>query len=210
MTKKVKNGLNKVVKVMVFSDFFLNAGWGLISPILAIFIIQSINGGNAMVAGIAVGIYWIAKSILQIPIANYLDKHSGEKDDYLALIIGTVISALSPIIFIFASEPWHMYVGQLVHAVGMAMAIPSWSGIFTRHIVKHREALSWSLDSSSIGIGAGLAGIAGGILVNYVGFTPLFIVLIIFNLIAAFLLLLMMKDILPRMTDDRIFPFPKS
>jgi len=64
--------INKVVKILVLSDFVLLFGWGLIAPILAIFITQQIQGGDAKVAGIAVGIYWLLKSIVQIPIGSRL------------------------------------------------------------------------------------------------------------------------------------------
>jgi len=51
--------INKVIKVLVLSDLALLFGWGLITPILAIFITESIKGGDARVAGVAVGIYWL-------------------------------------------------------------------------------------------------------------------------------------------------------
>ena len=74
--------VNKVIKIMVFSDLFLSSGWGLIAPILAIYIIKNIKGGDVEVAGIAIGIYWLVKSILQIPIARYLDKIMGKKTTF--------------------------------------------------------------------------------------------------------------------------------
>ncbi len=202
--------INKVVKVMVFSDLFLNSGWGLISPILAIYILGNIKGGDIRVAGIAMGTYWLGKSVLQIPIARYLDKNHGEKDDYYALIGGTLLASLTPIGFIFAALPWHMYIFQGIHALGMAMAIPSWSAIFTRHIEKEKEAFCWSLDSSSIGLGAGVAAILGGTIAEIFGFIPLFIGVSIFGIVATLLFLLIGKDMLPKVPTERVFPMPKS
>lgn len=199
--------INKVVKILVFSDLVLLFGWGLITPILAIFIVESIKGGDAKVAGIAIGIYWLAKSILQIPIANFLDKHIGEKDDYYFLIGGTLLASLVPLGFIFASLPWHMYGLQLIQALGMAAALPAWCAIFTRHIDKGREAQSWALDSSALGIGAGIAGIVGGTIAEAFGFTPLFIGVAIFGVIAAFLCILIRKELLPR---KKVILIPKS
>lgn len=210
MAKRLKGRINKVIKVLVFSDLFLNAGWGLIGPILAIFIINNIQGGNLRVVGISVGIYLLAKSFLQIPIANYLDINHGEKDDYLAMFLGTLLTAITPIIFIFATMPWHIYVAQGIHALGMAMAIPSWYAIFGRHITKKREALCWSLDSSAIGLGAGISGIVGGSLAQSFGFVPLFVTVSVFSFIAAFLFLFISKDLLPKVPQKRIFPVPKS
>ncbi len=209
MARAKQRGLNRVIKTMVFSDLFLNAGWGLINPILAVFILKNIEGGTVAVAGMAMGIYWLGKSFLQVPIAQYLDINHGEKDDYLALFIGTLLSAVSPIVFIFATMPWHIYVAQGIHALGMAMAVPSWYAIFGRHLTKKKEALCWGLDSSAIGLGGGLAGIIGGFLAQKVGFFPLFIALAFFNLTAALLFLLIAKDILPKVSEKRVFPMPK-
>ncbi len=210
MATGIRRRINKVIKVLVFSDLFLNAGWGLISPILAVFIIGNIKGGSVEVAGMAVGIYLLAKSFLQIPIANYLDMNHGEKDDYLAMFLGTILAAITPIIFIFSTLPWHIYVAQGIHALGMAMAVPSWYAIFGRHITKRREALCWGLDSTSIGLGAGLSGIVGGFLAESFGFIPLFIGVSVLSFVAAFLFLLIAKDILPKVPQNGIFPMPKS
>jgi len=49
--------LNKIVKKLVLTDFIFLFGWGLVSPILAIFIVDNIRGGDAGVVGIAVGIF---------------------------------------------------------------------------------------------------------------------------------------------------------
>lgn len=198
--------INKVIKVLVASDLVLLFGWGLISPILAIFIAKNIQGGNVEVAGAAVGIYWLSKSIFQIPIANILDKKKGEKDDYYALIGGTFVASLTPLGFIFAKTPIHIYLLQLIHALAMAFAIPSWSAIFTRHIDRGREALSWSLDSSALGIGSGIAGILGGMIAGVFGFTPLFVGVAVFGILASALLLLISQDIIPK---GKVFPLPK-
>lgn len=202
----ILKSINKVIKVLIVSDFFLMAGWGLIIPILAIFIVDKIQGGDATVAGIAIGIYWVLKSLIQIPIGRYLDKTSGEKDDYYFLIIGTGLASLTPLGFIFATLPWHIYLLQGIHALGMAMAIPSWGGVFTRHIDKGKEAMTWGMESSSLGLGIGIAGIIGGIVAKTFGFTPLFIGVSVLGLIATFLFFLIAKDLLPK---EKIFPVLK-
>ncbi|PIP73254.1 MAG: hypothetical protein COW88_02580 [Candidatus Lloydbacteria bacterium CG22_combo_CG10-13_8_21_14_all_47_15] len=189
--------INKVVKVLILSDFFLLSAWGLISPILAIFVIENIQGGNAEVVGIAIGIYWILKSIVQFPIGKFLDRNHGERDDYYFLIFGTFLAGLVPLGFLVVSLPWHIYVLQAVHAFAMAMAIPSWGGIFVRHIDKGKEAMTWGLDSSSIGIGAGIAGIIGGFVAEVFGFTPLFITVSALSIVAALLFVLIKNDVLP-------------
>ena len=199
--------INKVIKVLILSDFFLFSGWGLIAPILAIFIIEQIQGGDVKVAGIAVGIYWLFKSLIQIPIGKYLDRNHGEKDDYYFMIFGTFLASLTPLGFIFATLPWHVYGLQILHALGMGMSIPAWGGIFVRHMDKGKEAMTWGIESSSLGIGAGAAGILGGIIAKTFGFVPLFIGVSVLGIISALLFFLIKKDIIPK---DKVFPIPKS
>ena len=198
--------INKVIKVLILSDFVLMAGWGLIIPILAIFVVDKIEGGDASVVGIAIGIYWVLKSLIQIPIGKFLDRTTGEKDDYYFLIFGTGLASLVPIGFIFATLPWHMYALQGIHALGMALAIPSWGGVFIRHIDKGKEAMTWGIESSSLGIGIGIAGIVGGIVAKSFGFTPLFIGVSVLGIIATLLFLLIAKDLIPK---EKIFPVLK-
>jgi predicted MFS family arabinose efflux permease len=201
--------VNKIVKVLILSDLFLNLGWGLLSPIFALFILQNITIGNpekaAEVAGLAALFYWISKSFIEIPIGRFLDKHDGEKDDFWFMLLGEVLITLVPIGYLFSSYPWQIYLCQILHAVGMAMALPSWLAIFTRHIDKGKEAFEWSMETTSIGIGAGIAGGLGGILVAILGFKGLFFLVSGLNLFAA-LLLLLVKNNVSKRGDSFIAP----
>lgn len=201
--------INKVIKILVLSDFTLMFGWGLVAPILAIFITDNIQGGDAKVAGIAVGLYWLLKSIFQIPIGGYLDKNHGEKDDFYFLIGGTLLMGLVPLGFIFATLPWHIYGLQVIHAAGAALALPAWCGIFTRHIGRGKEAQSWAWDSSALGIGAGISGILGGIIASAFGFTPLFIGVSVLGLISTVLFVFIKEDIEPPKKEIILIPKPK-
>lgn len=198
--------INKVIKVLIVSDFFLMAAWGLVTPILAIFVVNQIQGGDASVAGIAIGTYWFLKALVQIPIGRFLDKTAGEKDDYYFVIFGMIVISLVPLGFIFATLPWHVYGLQAIHAIGMAMVIPAWGGIFMRHVDKGKEAMSWGMESSSLSFGTGIAGIVGGIIAKAYGFLPIFIGVSILGLIATFLLFLIAKDLIPK---EKVFPIPK-
>ena len=205
--------INKVIKILITSDFVLNSGWGLLAPVFAIFLVEKIAFGDlvegAKIAGFAALTYWIIKSILQIPIGRYLDKNHGEKDDFWFMVLGTFLTGLTPFGYLISSLPWHIYGCQVLHAIGMAMVVPSWSAIFTRNIDKGKEAFEWGIESTSLGLGAGLSGAIGGILVAIFGFKIIFIAAGILTLISTFLLLWIHKEIAPR---DKLFPyilFPK-
>ncbi len=199
--------INRIIKIFIASDLALNWGWGLLGPVFAIFIVQNITAGSATeaakIAGFATLTYWMVKSSLQIPIGKYLDRNHGEKDDFWFMVIGMFITGLVPFGYLFASLPWHIYICQALHAIGMSLVVPSLSAIFTRHIDKGKEAFEWGTRSTVVGYAIGISGAIGGILVAFLGFKIIFIMVGIFTMVSTALLLLIHKEISPK---DRLFP----
>ena len=113
--------MNKIIKILIFSDVALLSGFGFVIPIFAIFLVDKIQGGNIEVVGYAAAIYWIVNSLTVIPFARYLDKNRGEKDDLWFVVIGNVLAAISVIGYIFSYLPWHIYLLQAMYALGMGM-----------------------------------------------------------------------------------------
>jgi MFS family permease len=200
--------INKVIKIMIASDIALLTGFGFIAPIFAIFIAQRIIIGDigeaARVAGFAAAIYFVIKSFFMIPFGKYLDKNHGEKDDLYFVIIGNILAAGAVFGYIFSSLPWHIYALGGLYSFGMAMNIPGWTAIFTRHIDKGKEAFEWATRATVIGIGTGISGALGGIIADTLGFNVLFIGVGIFALVSAFLPILIYKDLVPKDRGPRI------
>ncbi len=199
--------INKVIKVLIYSDFVLNSAWGFVAPIFALFVVKNITGGDvakgAEVAGFAALFYWVAKSLLQIPLSKGFDKRTGERDDYWFMFFGLFITGLAPFGFLICSLPWHIYLFQLLHAAGMAMFVPSWNAVFTRHMDTKKAAYEWGMDSTLLGLGIGITGAIGGLIAALIGFEVIFILAGTLTIVSAFILLFIHKKILPR---DRLLP----
>jgi len=187
--------INKVIKVLISSDFLLQSGWGLIGPIFAIFLTKQIQGGDLKMVGFVAATYWVVKSIIQPFIAHRLDRNHGEKDDFIFLVGGMYVANLIPLGYIFSTQPWHIFTLEFIRGVAMACVVPTWAGIFTRHIDKSREAFSWSLESTGIGFAAGLAGAIGAYLASVFGFKIVFVLVSIFGLMSSSLLILIRHQI---------------
>jgi len=190
--------LNRVIKFLILSDVALIAGFGLVSPIFAIFLSDNIKGGGVEIAGFAAAIYWIIESIIVIPAGRYLDRNHGEKDDLWFIIIGNLLAGIAIIGYIYSSLPWHIYALQALYAIGMGMNIPGYSAIFTRHIDKGKEASEWGIRSSSIGFCTGVAGACGGIIVKKFGFDALFVGSAAFVIASSVIPLLVRKNMSPK------------
>lgn len=204
-------GVNKVMRAYIYWDFVMNSAWGLLAPVFAIFILQSITMGSAAesakIIGFASFFYWITKSVLQIPIANFLDKHKGEVDDFWFYVVGTIITAIVPFGYAMSFLPWHIYAFQILHAVGMSMVIPSSYAIFIRHTDENQEAYESALDSTLLGIGTGITGAIGGIMAAYIGFKLIFVLVGVFTLISVFFIFWVKKDMLPK-THHEVHEIP--
>lgn len=188
-------GINKVIKILIASDFLLQSGWGMAGPIFAIFLTNQIEGGSLRMVGFVAAAYWITKSIIQPFIAKYLDKNHGEKDDFRFLVVGMYVANLVPLGYAFSSQPWHIFSLEIIRAMAMACVVPTWAAIFTRHIDKNKEAFSWSLESTGIGFAAGMAGAIGGMIASFLGFQIVFVLVSVFGIAASSTLLLIRKNI---------------
>ena len=190
--------INKVIQILITSDFLLQSGWGLIGPIFAIFLTKQIQGGDLKMVGFVAATYWLTKSIVQPFIAHRLDRKYGEKDDFNFLVVGMYIANLIPLGYAFSSQPWHIFTLEFIRAIAMACVVPTWAAIFTRHIDRGREAFSWSLESTGIGFAAAFAGALGGILTSILGFKIVFVLVSLFGIISSSVLLLIRNQIFPK------------
>ena len=195
---KTKIGINKVIRILITSDFILQSGWGLIGPIFAIFISQQVEGGNLAMVGFVAATYWITKSLVQPFIAYFFDFRKGEKDDLFFLIGGMYVANLIPLGYFFSTQIWQIFLLEFIRGLAMACVVPSWSGIFTRHIDKGWEAFSWSIESTGLGIAFGFAAAFGGIIATILGFKAVFILVSFLGLISSSVLFLIRNKIFPK------------
>lgn len=195
--------INKVIRTLIVSDFLLQIGWGFVGPIFAVFLTRDIQGGDLKMVGLVASAYWVTKSLVQPFLANYLDKNHGEKDDFAFLVFGMYVSSLIPFGYIFSTQPWHIFVLESLRGLAMACVVPTWYGLFTRHVDKGREAFSWSIESTGIGIAAAFSGAAGGIIASKFGFDAVFLLLGSFGLMSSSFLLY----IKPHLFDKDHFDF---
>jgi len=187
--------INKIIKYLVLADIAFWTGWGLITPVFAIYIVENIVGGTALVVGIATAIYWTVRSLLVFPIGTVLDKYDGDRDDYLFLVAGNLVASLVLFGYIFAVLPWHIYLLQFFYGLGLAMSIAGWRSLFTKRIDRGKEASEWAIDDAVISLGCGIAGLISGWIVTVLGFARSFLIAGILGILSVVVLLGLRKEI---------------
>ncbi len=200
--------INHVIKTLVVSDFFINAGFSIFAPIFAVFVTKQILGGSLQVIGFAAALTQIFKVTLQIPVAKYLDRNHGEYDDFYSMVLGSFLISLVPFLYLFASLPIHVYIFSAIYGMGLAFLVPPWYAIFTRHIDKMKENIEWSMDSVAIGIASAGTAALGGILADKVGFQAVFILGGVLAIFGSFQQIRIYKDLKAKVGHGQVKPQP--
>ena len=167
----------------MFSDLFIFTGFGLVSPILAIFVKDNLVGGSIVAAGIASFIYLFVKAIIQLPFSRYTDSHPHLQRNLL--VVGTILMCASSLLYIPATHISTIYLAQFLRGLGAGLAYPCWLSLWSLHLDKHHEGYEWSLYNTVASIGTAVAAAIGGSMVEYIGFKDTFIVVSIITLIGS-------------------------
>ncbi len=177
----------------MFSDIFVLTGFGLIDPILAIYVKEGLNNGSVFGAAVASTIFMLVKSIVQLPFSRYVDKHS---DVHAAqwLLLGTVLISAVPFLYIFSTSVFHIYLAQALHGVGSGLAYSAWLGIWSTHLDEKKESFEWSLYSTLVGFGTSLSAMVGGFISQYIGFRWTFVLVGALSLCGCLLLGILLHE----------------
>jgi len=162
--------MNKTLKLLMISDIFIFTGFGLISPILAIFIKDDLVGGTIAAAGIASAIFLVTHALLQIIFAYVFNP----KDRFWMLILGTLLIVTVPFGYIFLTQVWHIYIVQFIYGVGASFAYPSWYSLFSANLERGKRGFQWSIYSSCVGVGSAATAFIGAKLAEIIGFKWVF------------------------------------
>ena len=94
--------MNNKIWFLILSDILILSSFGLISPIFAIYIQDNLAGG-LVAAGLATTIFLVVRSILQLPLSIYIDKHHHKVG---LLLLGTALIVCVPFIYSFSTHVW--------------------------------------------------------------------------------------------------------
>ena len=169
--------ISKIIKNLVISDFVLNFAFGLMAPIFAVFVIENIQGSDLKVIGLAASFYWISRVLTTVPFSRFMDRTDGERDEYFFMICGSFCMSTLMLFYIWANQPWHVYVIQIFFGIFNSMAVPGLRILFTDHIDKGKIGVEWSFEDIAIGASTAISAYLGAVIAEAFGFRMVFIIL---------------------------------
>jgi MFS family permease len=193
--------MNKTMRLLMLSDIFVLTGFGLIQPILAIFINGDVDGGTVLTAGLASTIFLVTKSLVQLPFGRYIDSHT-RKTRWL--MIGTMLMASVPILYLSADSIHRIYLAEAIYGLGSGLAYPTWLGLWSTNMDKGRESFQWSVYSTSTGLGTAATGTLGAAIASVLGFNATFIFAGLMCLLGCFTLFILEKMSAKEIDDQKV------
>lgn len=204
----MNNLLNKFIRQLLYYDFVIQFSFGLMAPLLGVFVLNNISGADLEVVGTAVSVYWIARVLFSVPLSRFMDRFDGERDEYYFLLAGTFISSTIPLFYLFVSEPWHIYLLQFIFGFSNSMLVPAWRILFTDHLDKGRVGFEWSLNDVFVGMSIAVSGYFGAIIAQNLGFNFLFVFIAICGYVSTLLIMPLYRDVLSRPKMAEKLPQP--
>lgn len=175
--------INKVVEAFIVSETLLWSAWNFVTPIFAIFVVNHIKGGNIQIAASAYSVSLISRVVFEIITGKYLNGKTDGNRLQLA-ILGMVIMSISYIGFAFSHSISLLFLFYILIGIGFGVASPAKYSLFTNHIDKEKTSTEWSLYDAINLIGIASATALGGFIASIYGFSFLFILASIVNILA--------------------------
>ncbi len=173
---------NFIVKAFLISETLLWSSWNFVFPIIALFVISRIKGGNVETVAGAYSTYLIARVIAELLSGKFLNGIS-EVSKLTMIILGMTIVTFAYIGFIFSSNFLMIFGAYVLIGIGLGISSPCKLALFSNHIDKTKASTEWSLYDALPFTGMAIAGIFGGFIATRYGFDLLFLLAAALNLL---------------------------
>ncbi len=165
---------NRFFKILVASYAISTFAEGIIAPIYAIFV-QRI-GGDILEATAAVATFLIVSGVATIAI--HRSKWS-QRHRKMLLVVGWLVWVLGIGVYLIISDLVTLFLAQVLIALGNATANPAFDAELDDHTDEKIKSYEWGLFEALQDILAGIAAIAGGLVVTFFGFDTLIYCMIV-------------------------------
>jgi MFS family permease len=163
-------------------------GLFLILPVFSVYAQQLPGGDNAMLVGLAMGIYGLTQCFGQIPFGLASDKYGRKR----IIVIGLILFAVGSLIAAVAQDLVWVIVGRAVQGMGaVSAAITALVADSTRD--EHRTK-AMAMVGASIGVTFAVSLVASPVLFQVVGMHGIFILTGILSVIAIYVVLYVVPD----------------
>lgn len=166
---------NSIVKAFIISEVFLWSSWFAILPLLGVFVVSMVPGGNLQLAASGYSIYLITRVISELISGKFMSGSSDVKKIYVS-IIGLFIGGFGIFGFAFSTSIAILFASFIVAGFGIGIASPPKNSLFSSHLDKNKETTEWGFYDAVVFICIALSTAVGGFIATEYGFKVFFII----------------------------------
>jgi MFS family permease len=166
---------SSIVKAFIISEVFLWSSWFSILPLLGVFVVSSVPGGNLQLAAFGYSIYLISRVISELISGKMMSGTTDSKKIQVS-IGGLLIGALGIFGFAFSSSILILFTSFIVAGFGIGFASPPKNSLFSSHLDKNKETTEWGVYDAVVFICIALSTALGGFIATQYGFKIFFII----------------------------------
>lgn len=174
--------MNEIVKLFIISEVFVWSAWNFVIPIIAIFAASQIKGGNIEIAGMAFSVYLITRVIFELLCSKYFAR-TRTSLQLIIIISGLILISFSYLGLAFTNTIFWLFIFYGLIGMGIGVATPIKNSLFSTHLDKNKEVAEWGIYDALVFIGMAISSAIGGIVANQFGFSALFIISAVINLL---------------------------
>jgi len=173
--------MNKNYKYLMIAGLLCNMGDNLIGPFYSVYI------HNAGIELAAIGYASVVFNLSLGIFTMVTGKMSDTMNKKVVTVFGYGLYAVGSLLYLVVSQPWHLFVLQLISAVGTACLAAPLSSLYAEFIQKGKEGEQWGFLQGGSRIMVAVAVLLGTLIVKYFGFTTLFLVMFTIQVCATFI-----------------------
>ena len=176
--------MHRQLKYLLLINSFSVSAVNLLGPFFALYL----QGINASITDIGRVSAWYV--IVMGSFTYLLSRFENKKVSAgYFFIIGFLLRALGWTGYMFATDISHFYIIQAVIAISDAFGAPAYNLLYSTYLDKGKYASEWGLSISINALIMAISVYGGSVIVEYLGFTALFAIMVVFSLISAALAL---------------------
>jgi MFS family permease len=171
--------LSKQARLLLRISFLVTFAESMLVPIYAAF--TEAVGGSILDAGIAFAVFSIATGLV---IGLLGTRPVFQRRIKLFLAMGLWTSVCCDVGYVFVTNKWQLFAVQVFAGLASGLIEPAWDSVFSDGI-EESSAKHWSIWAGGTHLLAGLAALAGGLIVAHLSFTVLFLSMAAVDALAA-------------------------
>ncbi len=161
---------NKSLRILITVNTVMVFIIGMLAPFYAVYV-QKI-GGDIAFAGISWALFSIVAGVLTLLFGKWQLKI---KEQELLLALGYLIRGVVFLSYAFMGSITQLIFTQILWGIGAALGTPAFDAVYSAHTNQNDSIIQWGQWEGIAAIATGLAAIVGGVLIQALGYSPIFI-----------------------------------